>query len=113
MTTYHVYIMASRSHALYTGATSRIGHRVAQHRAGYFTRAHSAFYRNHRLVYFEECRSWPAALARERQIKGWIRARKIALIEAANPTWKDLAAYWVLPNVRPPNRAAPNDRRTS
>ena len=91
---YFVYVMTSRRHtALYTGVTNDVHRRVAQHRAGTlpgFTKTYNC----DRLVYFEEWADVRSAIAREKQIKGWTRARKEALIEAINPTWADLAADW-------------------
>lgn len=90
MRTYWVYIMASRSRVLYTGVTNDLGRRVHEHKqsliAGFTQR-----YRITRLVYFEEYADIRDAIAREKQIKGWVRSRKIKLIEERNPTWDDLA----------------------
>lgn len=91
MRTYHVYIMASASRVLYVGVTGQLARRVWEHkhkRVPGFT----ARYRVTELVYFEAFSDIRAAIAREKQIKGWLRARKIALIEAFNPRWKDLSA---------------------
>jgi putative endonuclease len=85
---YFVYIIASRSHNLYTGVTNNLERRILEHRQGLvpgFTKR----YRIHRLVYYETFGG--AAIAREKQIKAWGRKKRIALIEANNPTWADLA----------------------
>ena len=77
---YYVYILSSRSRNLYTGVTNNIFRRVWQHREGRgseFTRR----YRIHRLVYFERFESVRSAIAREKQIKAWTRAKRIALIQ--------------------------------
>ena len=90
---YYVYILSSRSRTLHAGVTNNITRRVAQHRSGQgsvFTRK----YRNHRFVYLEPFGNPLAAIAREKQIKGWVRAKKIALIEQENPGWNDLAEGW-------------------
>ncbi len=90
---YYIYIMANPSRMLYTGMTNDLFRRVSEHKAGCtpgFTRA----YRLHRLVYFEYFRSVHSAIAREKQIKGWLRKKKIALIEKDNATWADLAGGW-------------------
>jgi putative endonuclease len=85
-----VYILASRPRGvLYTGVTSELVSRVWQHRTGAgegFTKR----YRVHRLVYFELHARMADAIRREKQIKEWRRAWKIALIEAVNPAWNDL-----------------------
>ena len=90
---YYVYILASRSRAIYTGMTSDLQRRVWQHRVGWFA-GHTREYRIHRLVYFETTASARSAFARERQIKAWTRAKRVALIESGNPAWDDLARDW-------------------
>ena len=88
--TYHVYILASTGRVLYVGFTGDLARRLFQHRA----RLHRGFTRRYnvtRLVYYEARGGWRDAFTRERQIKGWRRARKIALIESVNPSWRDLA----------------------
>lgn len=87
---YCVYILASRSRTLYTGVTNNLLRRVSQHREG-SAKGFTSRYRIHRLVHFEAYRDVRAAIAREKQIKGWGRAKKQALIEAKNPSWSDLA----------------------
>ena len=87
---YCVYILASRSRVLYTGVTSQLLERVKQHREG-LVPGFTSRYRIHRLVYFETYQSPKPAIAREKEIKGWSGAKKVALIEERNPTWEDLA----------------------
>jgi putative endonuclease len=87
------YLPASRSRVLYAGVTSDLERRIREHKLGErdgFTKK----YRVHRLVYYESFRDARAAIAREKQIKLWRRDKKVALIEAQNPTWEDLAAGW-------------------
>jgi putative endonuclease len=91
--TYYVYILASRTRVLYTGVTSRLLERIKQHREGTVS-GFASRYRIHRLVYFETYRDVKAAIARETQIKGLARAKKVSLIESRNPNWEDLAAEW-------------------
>jgi putative endonuclease len=88
-----VYMLSSRSRNLYIGVTSDLLRRLWQHR-NHAVPGHCARYRITRLVYYEEIDDIVAAIAREKQLKGWLRARKLALIEAANPTWEDLARDW-------------------
>lgn len=93
MKRYWVYILASTSRTLYTGVTNDLMRRVQEHKAGegsQFTKK----YRITRLVHSEETNDVRAAIAREKQIKGWDRAKKFTLIEASNPRWDDLAAHW-------------------
>ena len=92
--TYHVYIMSNVSKMLYTGVTNDLEHRVFQHK----TKEVDGFtkkYNIHRLVYFEAFGEIREAIAREKQIKGWLRAKKVALIESVNPEWRDLAPEWM------------------
>ncbi len=98
--TYYVYIMASASRALYIGVTNNIQRRSIEHWQGRVP-GFSAKYRTRELVYVESFGQVHAAIAREKQLKGWVRARKIALIESQNPKWRDLAAGWRLPLPRP------------
>jgi putative endonuclease len=89
--TYCAYILASRSRTLYVGVTSNLLERVKQHRDGAadsFTKR----YRIHRLVYFETFATAKSAIACEKLIKSYTRAKKIDLIESRNPTWDDLAS---------------------
>ena len=93
MKQYYVYIMTSNSGTLYTGMTNDLQRRVYQHKQklipGFTFR-----YNVNRLVYFEVFNEPQQAIAREKQIKGWLRRKKIALIEEQNPTWCDLSEDW-------------------
>jgi putative endonuclease len=87
---YHVYMMASASGVLYTGVTSQLERRVFQHKQ----KVHVGFssqYNTVKLVYFEAFGDVRDAIAREKQIKRWRREKKVRLIEAMNPEWKDLS----------------------
>jgi putative endonuclease len=88
-----VYILASRSRVLYVGVTNDLVRRVWEHRSGTiagFTRRYGV----HQLVYFEAVTEPEPAIRREKQIKGWARTKKVAMIESSNPTWEDLAEHW-------------------
>jgi putative endonuclease len=87
---YFVYILASESHELYVGVTNNLWKRLDQHRSGLTPDAYSIRHRTNRLVYAEVTEDILAAIRREKQIKGWTRKRKLALIEASNPDWRDL-----------------------
>ena len=93
MTQYSVYIMGNRSGTLYTGMSSDLVGRVWQHKQK-LGRSFSARYNVTRLVYYETTTDVRAAIARERQIKGYRRAKKVALIESMNPNWEDLSEDW-------------------
>ena len=84
-----VYILASRTRVLYVGVTSNLTRRLELHRSGRveFTRRYNVG----RLVLVEGYASPAVAIAREKQLKGWRRSKKVALIEASNPQWRDLA----------------------
>ena len=90
---YYVYILASRSRNLYTGVTNSLRRRIIVHREGpvpgFTTR-----YRIFRLVHYEVFRDIRLAIAREKEIKGWGRKKKVRLIQRTNRTWQDLAADW-------------------
>ncbi len=91
---YYVYMMQSSSRrALYIGITGDLEHRVWQHKNGEFE-GFSADYKTHRLVYFERYSEVAHAIAREKQLKRWSRAKKEWLVKTMNPEWKDLAAEW-------------------
>ena len=93
MKQYYVYIMTNKSGTLYIGVTNDLARRMYEHKnglGGQFTTR----YRITRLLYFEETRDVHAALAREKQLKGWTRAKKLELIASDNPQWVDLSADW-------------------
>ena len=90
---YYVYIMTNRSRTLYTGITSNLENRVFDHknhtREGFTSR-----YKLDRLVYVERFANVQMAITREKQIKGLLRIKKMALIVSQNPEWKDLSKGW-------------------
>jgi len=90
---YYVYIMTNNYATLYTGVTNDLQRRVWEHKQRMvpgFTKRYNIT----RLVYYEETNDIAAAIAREKEIKGWVRAKKAALIESVNPNWQDLSAEW-------------------
>ena len=91
MKAYYVYMLTNQNHTvLYIGVTNDLARRVAEHKAG----IHEGFtkkYKVDKLVYFEESPSITAAIEREKQLKADSRAKKLALINAANPYWNELA----------------------
>jgi putative endonuclease len=90
---YYVYLMASKSRVLYVGVTNDLQRRVEQHKQK-LVEGFTARYNITRLVYYEVTNDVHAALAREKEIKGWRRSKKVALIESVNPTWRDLSDDW-------------------
>jgi putative endonuclease len=93
MNQYYVYIMTNRSKTLYTGVTNDLTRRVYKHKNKMidgFTKKYNIT----KLVYFEETNDILSAITREKQIKGWLRSKKIALIGSVNPKWEDLSEGW-------------------
>ena len=87
---YYVYILTNKTNrVLYVGVTGDLQKRVYEHK----TKAAPGFtsrYNVCKLVYFECTENVAAAIEREKQLKGWVRQKKVALIESENPTWRDL-----------------------
>ena len=90
---YFTYIICSRSGTLYIGMTNSIYRRALEHKRGEIE-GFSSKYRCDRLVYYESFDDVRNAIDREKQLKRWARAKKIALIESKNPRWLDLAEKW-------------------
>ncbi len=90
---YFTYIMASRSHTLYIGMTGNLRLRVFQHK-WHEKDGFTARYNCDRLVWFESFSDVSLAIQREKELKGWRREKKVALIEQANVTWQDLSRGW-------------------
>ncbi len=93
MKQYYVYVMTNLSRTLYIGMTSDLARRVHEHkhklRPGFTGR-----YNCTRLVYCEATNDVHGAIAREKELKGWLRAEKVALIEVLNREWDDLSQGW-------------------
>ena len=92
--TYFVYILTNRTRTLYVGVTNDLVRRAYEHRSGEIP-GFTSRYKIDRLVYFEQFEDIRQAIAREKQIKGWLRSRKVELIEGVNPGWKDLSREWL------------------
>ena len=90
---YYVYILANISRRLYVGMTNDLERRIYEHKHKLLP-GFTSEYNITRLVYIETTADVVAAIAREKQIKGWLRRKKVALIESLNPTWEDLSAEW-------------------
>jgi putative endonuclease len=87
---YYVYIMASHSRVIYIGMTNNLRRRVDQHQQK-MVEGFTQQYNCTMLVHYEDTEDVHVALAREKQLKSWRREKKVALIEAMNPTWRDLS----------------------
>ncbi len=93
MKSYYVYIMTNRTRTLYTGVTNNLERRVYEHKHKIIP-GFTSKYNINQLVYYEETNSIHVAIEREKEIKSWLRRRKIELIESKNPTWHDLSKDW-------------------
>ncbi|HWW16663.1 MAG TPA: GIY-YIG nuclease family protein [Candidatus Dormibacteraeota bacterium] len=95
---YFVYVTANASKRLYTGMTNSIRRRVREHELK-LTPGYAAQYNITRLVYFESFEDVRNAIEREKQIKAWTRAKRLALVESTNPKWDDLSREWDQPQT--------------
>ena len=89
----YVYILSSRSRRLYVGVTNNLERRLYKHKQKLvpgFTKR----YNIDRLVYFEQSDDMMSVIIREKQIKGWLRQKKLDLIASTNPIWENLSANW-------------------
>ena len=91
---YYLYILTNdHGNVMYIGVTNNLIRRIYEHKneliPGFTQRYHV-----HKLVYFEETKSIKAAIAREKQVKGWLRSKKNTLVETINPEWRDLSQDW-------------------
>ena len=88
---YYVYILTNANNTvIYVGVTNDLPRRLAEHKSGAFD-SFTKRYRVHKLVYFEEYHNPNDAISREKQLKGWRRSKKNALVETTNPSWSDLS----------------------
>ena len=102
MRQYYVYIMSSKRRTLYVGVTRDLHRRVYEHRDKLvegFTRRYNVT----QLIYYEATPDVESAIAREKEIKGWLRTKKVRLIESLNPVWADLAEEWQEGHAAPPD----------
>ena len=90
---YYIYIMSNKSRTLYIGVTNNLERRVYEHKHRLLP-GFTSKYSITKLAYYEAGDDIKIAIAREKQIKGWLRAKKIASIENMNPEWKDLSEDW-------------------
>ena len=92
MRQFWVYILANESRLMYVGVTNDLERRLVQHRES--CDSFVARYRITKLVHYEVTNDVMAAIRREKELKGWLRKKKKALVEQANPTWRDISADW-------------------
>lgn len=112
MKEYYVYILSNKRGALYTGVTNDLESRIYQHK-NKLIEGFTKKYNITRLVYYESTNEITAAIAREKQIKGWLRAKKMELIKAVNPTFADLSETWFETEIKrkiplPPDSSSPD-----
>ena len=93
MREYYVYNMTNKARTLYVGVTNNLERRAPQHKEKQIEGFTSRYSLNE-LAYYASTNDIREAIAREKQIKGWTRAKKTALIEEMNPNWDDLSATW-------------------
>lgn len=107
---FYPYILGSISGTLYIGMTNNLERRVWQHKQHEIS-GFTAQYGVDRLLYFESFDDVRNAIDREKQLKGWTRQKKVALIEAQNPSWIDLSQEWYASDRGPstPLRSAQDD----
>ena len=91
MRSYYIYILSNASRTLYVGVTNDLVRRVWEHKQGSVP-GFTSKYHVTQLVWFEETINIAGAIAREKQLKGWLRKKKVALVSKTNPEWRDLAA---------------------
>ena len=93
MKQYYVYILANEGRMLYTGVTNDLMRRTFEHK-NHLVEGYTKKYKITRLVYYDQTNDIYEAITREKQIKGWLRKKKIDLIESINPEWNDLSKGW-------------------
>ncbi|HQA81989.1 MAG TPA: GIY-YIG nuclease family protein [Syntrophales bacterium] len=91
MNNYYVYILTNKSRTLYVGMTNNLERRVYEHK-NKLVPGFTSKYNLDIILYYEQTADVLSAIAREKQIKGWTRSKKIALIESQNPKWLDLSS---------------------
>lgn len=91
---YYVYILTNwNNKVMYTGVTNHLERRLYEHKNG-LTKGFTKKYNVHKLVWFDTTSDIYSAIQKEKQIKGWTRAKKNALVQETNPEWKDLSEHW-------------------
>ena|SRR5437868_1099842 len=100
MREYYVYILSNTSKKLYVGVTNELERRIYEHK-NKLIKGFTEKYNLTKLVYFESTSDVMSAISREKQLKGWLRNKKIALIDKENSEWEDLSLTWRIdPSLR-------------
>ena len=89
----YVYIMTNKSGTLYAGVTNDLERRVYEHKHK-LIKGFTSKYNITKLVWYEAFPDIQQAIEGEKRIKGWLRSKKVALIESSNPDWQDLSRHW-------------------
>jgi len=95
MKNYYVYIATNRSKTLYIGVTNDIIRRIWEHK-NKVVKGFTHQYNIDKIVYVEQTNNVDDAIAREKQLKGWLRKKKVELIESINPSWDDLSKDFII-----------------
>ncbi len=91
---YYVYILTNKSNrVMYIGVTNNLERRLYEHKQE-LVEGFTKRYHVHKLVYYEQTSDVRSAIQREKELKGWLRTKKNALVETMNPTWRDLSEDW-------------------
>ena len=94
MYNYYVYILTNwNNKVMYVGVTNNLQRRIAEHKSK-LIEGFTKKYNVNKLVYYEHTTDINSAIAREKEIKGWKRCKKDALVVSINPQWKDLSVGW-------------------
>ena len=93
MKNYYVYLLSNEARTLYIGVTNNLERRISEHKSK-LIKGFTKKYNLTKLVYYETTTDIRDAIYREKQLKGWLRSKKISLIEKENPGWDDLSSSW-------------------
>ncbi len=104
MPSYYVYILTNNSGTLYVGVTNNLERQVYEHKHG-LVDGFAKRYKLDRLVFYDVAPDAQSAIMREKQIKGWVRRKKIELIRSMNSRWRDLAETWIGEGLDPSLRS--------
>ena len=112
MSEYYVYIMANKSRTLYVGVSNDLERRVYEHKHK-LIKGFTSKYNITKLVWYETFPDIQQAIEGEKRLKGWLRSKKIAMIEALNPNWEDLSQRWYEERTMAQEQTAQSNRDSS